>query len=204
MIKPVLIKIAVTIIQLIGPNSVTTGDVRTIAKSASYPFEQAGFELQVKRIIKKRDPFPKLHTLMFTIDRYTSLRFWAYIHGYAKTDRVYLIAPPIVDNGQHYLEGLSNVVCKHPAFAIGNAEEYSDLPGNPSRLFDDAVIMAHELAHTMSLPDSNVPSYDLMFAGLGSFGFLTDGNWPLFSQDEVNKMNYCWKHQKTGDLIYSN
>ena len=133
------------------------------------------------------DPCPGLDNLSNWYKKAECVKLHIARH-YSEKVIYHAILPPIIEPGpKSYIGGLSRVCQGRPAVSVSNAIERS-LPSNWPRLEASALIIAHELGHTLGAEHDN--RYPNVMHESATSLFVA-GNTLEWSKKSIREMNRC-------------
>lgn len=147
--------IQLVVVLVVGTHSITAPRALEITDSVTKYYADYGVGLNLRRVIKMRDPWSGARRGYLSATR--ELRGWQIVlkrKGLLKRGSiVHVLTPYYTYQGNRYISGAANRVCSYPhsnAFSFSVAEE--DNGRGEARVLHCQTAMAHEIGHLLCLP----------------------------------------------------
>lgn len=178
-------KLLILLLLVAPPYSITPNQALMVAQ-AGLDMIPAKHRPTISQFHAVTDPCPGLDTLGNWYKKEECVKLHV-ARNYHEKAIYHAILPAMLDNGRSYIGGLSRTCQYRPAFSVSNAIERS-LRTNEPRLELSALIVAHELGHTLGARhDDRYPN--LMHSNAGRL-FL-DGNKLEWTKKSIRQINRC-------------
>lgn len=139
--------ILVTLLLVTGPYSLDVGQARIVIDKSKAHFAEAGINLKVNRIIKRRDSRANLETISESEHKFDLYRSFVRRAKINSRSRVHVLLPPMLEpGGVRYIGGWGESGCNPRGVSSSNAQAIrsNGLEG----LVPSAIALSHEVAHT--------------------------------------------------------
>lgn|GEM_PF-3316172 len=181
--------ILITIVLAIGPHSVNLGATRAMFAQTKEKFSEIGVSIELNKIIALKDNTGNLRKLNQERIRLRQWEKWVGRHNIGTV--YYVVLPPMIDQGQQWIAGLSNGVCNpYHGVSIGNAE-YKNNKGQ-LRSVQSTEVMAHELGHQLGAQHDD--SYPISIMNSDANRYINDKlpyTLPNFSEQSKQSIKRC-------------
>ena len=141
--------ILVTLLLVTGPYSLSIGETRLVIDKSKAHYAQAGINLKVNRIIKRRDSRANLETISESERKFDLYRSFVRRAKINSRSRVHILLPPMQEpGGIRYIGGWGESGCNPRGVSSSNAQSVrsNGLDG----LEPSSIAMSHEVGHTLN------------------------------------------------------
>jgi len=139
--------ILVTLLLVTGPYSLDVGQARIVIDKSKAHFAEAGINLKVNRIIKRRDSRANLETISESEHKFDLYRSFVRRAKINSRSRVHVLLPPMLESGGvRYIGGWGESGCNSRGVSSSNGQAVrsNGLDG----LEPSSIALSHEVAHT--------------------------------------------------------
>lgn len=141
--------ILVTLLLVTGPHSLSVGETRLVIDKSKAHYAEAGIDLKVNRIIKRRDSRENLETISESQHKFDLYRSFVRRAKINSRSRVHVLLPPMLEpGGVRYIGGWGESGCNSHGISSSNGQAIrsNGLDG----LEPSSIAMSHEVAHTLN------------------------------------------------------
>lgn len=177
--------IFITLLLVTGPYSLDVGQARIVIDKSKAHFAEAGINLKVNRIIKRRDSRANLETISESEHKFDLYRSFVRRAKINSRSRVHVLLPPMLESGGvRYIGGWGESGCNSRGVSSSNGQAVrsNGLDG----LEPSSIALSHEVAHTANA-EHNDKTPNIMHSAALQFTGQPIG----FLQSTIYRMRRC-------------